>query len=101
VQKLGTIAQALGQERTRTELLPYIMDLMDDEEEVLIELSLVLNGKFLDLIGGPNYAPHMFKPLERLCEVEECTVRDKVCFANKSLIAHFRLLIALSKFWHR
>ena len=55
------------------------MDLMDDEEEVLIELAKILDGKFLDNIGGPMFAPHLFKPLERLCEVEEPTVRDKVC----------------------
>ena len=79
VKKLSTIAVALGPERTRNELLPYIMDLMDDEEEVLMELSLVLNGKFLDHIGGPMFAPHLFKPLEKLSEVEESTVRDKVC----------------------
>jgi len=96
VQKLNSIASALGPDRTKNELLPYIMDLMDDEEEVLIELSLVLNGKFLDHIGGPMSAPHMFKPLERLCEVEECTVRDKVC-CSKSLIAQYRQLTALSR----
>ena len=44
VKNLSTIATALGKERTRNELLPYIMDLMDDDEEILIELSLTLNG---------------------------------------------------------
>ena len=28
------------------------------------------------------FAPHLFKPLERLCEIEETTVRDKVSFFN-------------------
>ena len=32
VENLSTICIALGTERTRNELLPYIMDLMDDEE---------------------------------------------------------------------
>lgn len=36
VQNLDTICIALGKERTRNELMPYIMDLMDDEEEILI-----------------------------------------------------------------
>ena len=56
------------------------MDLMDDEEEILIVLAEQLNGNFLDYVGGKLYAPHLFKPLERLCEIEETTVRDKVCF---------------------
>jgi serine/threonine-protein phosphatase 2A regulatory subunit A len=54
------------------------MDLMDDEEEILIVLAQSLNGSFLDHVGGPLFAPHLFKPLERLCEVEESTIRDKV-----------------------
>ena len=51
---------------------------MDDEEEILIVLAQSLNGSFLDNVGGPLFAPHLFKPLERLCEVEETTIRDKV-----------------------
>jgi serine/threonine-protein phosphatase 2A regulatory subunit A len=60
------------------ELLPYIMDLMDDDEEILMQLAEVLDGSFLEHVGGPLFAPHLFKPLERLCEVEESAVRDKV-----------------------
>jgi serine/threonine-protein phosphatase 2A regulatory subunit A len=70
----------LGKERTRNELLPYILDLMDDDEEILAALAQVLDSSFLDSIGGPLFAPHLFKPLERLCEVEETNVREKVCF---------------------
>jgi serine/threonine-protein phosphatase 2A regulatory subunit A len=65
-------------ERTRNELLPYIMDLMDDDEEILVCLAGVLDGDFLEYVGGPLFAPHLFKPLERLCEVDETVVREKV-----------------------
>lgn len=87
VKSLGTIAVALGPDRTRNELLPYILgmlvvpylytDLMDDEEEVLIQLADVL-GSFLDYVGGASQAVHVLRPLERLCTVEESTVREKV-----------------------
>jgi len=50
---------------------------MDDEEEVLLALAEVL-GSFLDYVGGPAHAVHVLKPLEKLCQVEETTVRDKV-----------------------
>jgi serine/threonine-protein phosphatase 2A regulatory subunit A len=43
---------ALGKERTRSELLPYILELMDDDEEVLMELADNLNGSFLEYVGG-------------------------------------------------
>jgi len=42
VKNLSTIAIALGPDRTRQELLPYILELMDDEEEVLLVLAETL-----------------------------------------------------------
>lgn len=87
VQNLHTISIALGKERTRNELLPYIMDLMDDEEEILLVLAEQLNGNFLDYVGGHLYAPHLFKPLERLCEIEETTVREKAIDSIKHIFS--------------
>jgi serine/threonine-protein phosphatase 2A regulatory subunit A len=52
---------------------------MDDEEEVLLILAEKL-GEFTDFIGGAVHAEALFKPLERLCQVEESVVRDKVNF---------------------
>jgi serine/threonine-protein phosphatase 2A regulatory subunit A len=34
VKRLGTIALALGEERTRNELIPFLTDSNDDEDEV-------------------------------------------------------------------
>ncbi len=39
VKSLHTISVALGVERMRNELLPYILDLMDDDEEILVEMA--------------------------------------------------------------
>ena len=74
------------------------MDLMDDEEEILIVLAESLNSSFLDHVGGPLFAPHLFKPLERLCEVEESAIRDKV--SSKYSYSFFRLLRASKIFSH-
>ena len=52
IHSLSTIAIALGPDRTRSELLPYILELLDDESEVLAELATVL-GQMLDVVGGP------------------------------------------------
>jgi len=84
IKSLGTISTALGQERTRNELLPYIMDIMDDEDDVLLVLAGTLDGSFLDYLGGSLFSTHLFKPLEKLCEVEEQTVREKVSFMRES-----------------
>ena len=39
VQELSAIATALGPERTRQELLPFLLDSMDDEDEVLVAMA--------------------------------------------------------------
>lgn len=66
VKNLSTIATALGPERTRNELLPYINDLVDDEDEVLLALAESLSN-FLEFVGGSNHAIHILQPLENLC----------------------------------
>ena len=88
---MTTISIGLGKERTRNELLPYIIDLMDDDEEILLELANVLDGKFLDYIGGPLFAPHLFKQLERLCEMEEATVRERAIKSIKDIFSQINI----------
>ena len=51
IKNLHTICVALGAERTRNELLPYILELLEDDEEVLCALADVL-GNQLDSVGG-------------------------------------------------
>ena len=80
VKNLNTISVALGPERTRTELLPYILELLDDDEEVLLELAESI-GSLLTCCGGPAHAEHLLRVLEKLCGIEESSVREKVSFA--------------------
>ena len=39
----------------------------------------------LDVVGGPQFADHLFRLLERLCLIEETVVRDKATSSLKSL----------------
>jgi HEAT repeat protein len=75
-RRLKTIAAALGPDRTRTELLPFLTDTIDDDDEVLLTLADEL-GDFVTEIGGPAHASCLMDPLESLSTVEETTVRDK------------------------
>lgn len=79
VKKLNTIAVALGPERTRDELLPYVLEMLEDDEVVLIALCETL-GTMMDCVGGPQYAEHLLKILEKLCAIEETSVREKVSY---------------------
>ncbi len=77
IRRLSTIALALGPERTRDELIPFLQDQLDDEDEVLLVLAEELGG-FSEFVGGSEYAWMILGPLENLAAVEETLVRDKV-----------------------
>ncbi len=76
MKRLSTIALALGEERTRNELIPFVGESNDDDEEVLLAMAEEL-GSFITYVGGPAYAYSLLPPLEQLCSVEETVVRDK------------------------
>ena len=73
---MSTIALALGVERTRSELIPFLTDTIYDEDEVLLALAEQL-GNFTPLVGGPEWVHTLLPPLESLATVEETVVRDK------------------------
>lgn len=83
VKRLRTIARALGEERTRRELIPFLNDNCDDEDEVLLAMAEEL-GEFVPLVGGPSHAHILLMPLEALATVDETVVREK---AAQSLVS--------------
>lgn len=86
IRHLGTIATALGPERTREELLPFLQDIIDDDDEVLISLAEQL-GNGVSWVGGSVFAHTLTGPLEELCNIEEISVREKATDALKQLTA--------------
>ncbi|KAK9464422.1 armadillo-type protein [Lipomyces arxii] len=76
IQKLSTIALALGPERTRLELIPFLEETLDDEDEVLSVVADELGG-FVPYVGGNEYASVLLPPLEAFAGVEENLVREK------------------------
>ncbi len=81
--KLSVIAKALGPQRTREELLPYLSDSVDDEDEVLEVIASSL-GKLVPYVGGKRFLSSLIEPLELLLAVEENVVREK---ASASVVA--------------
>jgi serine/threonine-protein phosphatase 2A regulatory subunit A len=78
IHSIPTIALALGPERARDELVPFLQDSVDDEDEVLLALAEELGRNFEEYIGGKEHAHILLGPLENLSAVEETLVRDKV-----------------------
>ena len=96
IHRLSTIALALGADRTREELIPFldgthipdqfrventadrsIIESVEDEDEVLTALSEEL-GNFVEYVGGPEFGHVLLSPLENLAAIEEPLVREKV-----------------------
>ena len=75
VQRLGDIAEALGAIRTRDELIPFLSNDMDDDDEVLREFASQL-GHLLEAVGGAPHAMTLLVPLEQLASVEDTDVRE-------------------------
>lgn len=76
IKQLPSIAITLGDERTRSELIPFLADSNDDEDEVLLAMAEQL-GNFVPYVGGPAHAHVILQPLEALAVIEETVVRDK------------------------
>ncbi|EGZ24751.1 hypothetical protein PHYSODRAFT_325833 [Phytophthora sojae] len=86
MRRLRTVAQALGPERTRSDLLPFLREATEDEDEVLVALAEELGG-FVDLVGGTEHAAALVEPLEVLAGVEETVVRDRAVESLQKVVA--------------
>jgi hypothetical protein len=104
IQRLSTIALALGEERTRNELVPVLAENCDDEDEVLLAMAEQL-GDFVPYVGGPAHAAALLPPLQALATVEETVVRDraaealcKVCeqLPEAQVVEHFVPVVKVS-----
>ena len=72
---LVQIATALGPERTRDELIPFLEDTTDDEDEVLLVVAEKI-GDLRECVGGVTYLHCLLPPLRLLATVEEDSVRN-------------------------
>jgi HEAT repeat len=68
------------------ELLPFLTDGIDDEDEVLLGMATSL-GKMVPLVGGADQAHVLLQPLELLLDVEETTVRDAAAASAQTVSA--------------
>merc|ERR1711970_1418618 len=84
LKNLHTIALALGEGRTRDELIPFLTDTIYDEDEVLLALAEKL-GDFVEYVGGLGYSHTLLSPLESLATCEETVVRDKAVNSLKEI----------------
>jgi serine/threonine-protein phosphatase 2A regulatory subunit A len=79
VSKICTIAEILGPVRVCSEFVPYLIEIIeeqDNEDEFLIKLANeILNLK--KFVGGKDKQHILIAPLEILSSMEESLVREK------------------------
>jgi serine/threonine-protein phosphatase 2A regulatory subunit A len=69
------------------ELLPFLTDLVDDEDEVLLAMAGSL-GRLVEHVGGPMHAHVLLRPLELLLTVEETSVREAASNSAQEIASH-------------
>ena len=73
MRNITIIANALGFDRCRNELVPYLNEFLDDDEEVVVAMSEIIPDLF-DSVGGKNYAYLLLDVLEKLSAIEDYSV---------------------------
>lgn len=76
-KRLQLVAAAIGPERTRNELLPFLADGVDDDDDVLEAIAVSI-GQLVSYVGPKQeHLVALLHPLELLLAVEESVVRDR------------------------
>ena len=86
VQQLEHIALALGPARTRSELIPFLLESADEDDTVLGATAEKL-GLLVDAVGGAEFAWFLVRPLEDLLMLEEASVREKALASIRQVMS--------------
>lgn len=76
IRSLRTIASALGPDRSRNDLIPFLKESTDDEDDILVAMAEEV-GNLTEYVGGVEHANVLVETLELLCSAEESKVREK------------------------
>lgn len=98
MKKLDTIALALGPERTRDELIPFLTEVAQDDEDEVFAILADEISKFVPLVGGKEFADSILPILEILASTEETLVRDKAVNSLNIIAKELSLEQLLSQF---
>lgn len=87
IMRLRVIVVALGQERTHTELLPYLTSEIQQgnlNDEVLLAIADVLDS-FVEFVSSREHVRCLLAPLRELCCIEDTAVRGQAVRAIHSI----------------
>ena len=88
-ERLDLVARALGPERARKELVPWLQANTTQEDEVLFVFAKKL-GALVDLLGGAEHLDCLLPVVEALLEVDETYVREAAVESARKLVGAIR-----------
>lgn len=89
MRRLRIVGGAMGPTRVKNELLPFLMEVSDQEnDQILVAMSQQL-GEFSEVLGGAAQLHLLLPLLEKLASEEECVVRDAAVKSLVKLTPHF------------
>lgn len=85
---LSDMSRALGSARTRNELIPYLCEFIDDDDEILIVICdwLERADSLIELLGGSEQLSSIFPLLFQLVSTDELNVRTHAINVTKSIL---------------
>jgi serine/threonine-protein phosphatase 2A regulatory subunit A len=86
VRQLEHIAITLGPSRTRNELIPFLMESVDEDDVILAATAEKL-GSMVDAVGGADFASVLIRPLEDLLMLEESTIRENALSSIRKILS--------------
>eukprot|EP01130_Rhizamoeba_saxonica_P017461 TRINITY_DN8473_c0_g1_i1.p1 TRINITY_DN8473_c0_g1~~TRINITY_DN8473_c0_g1_i1.p1 ORF type:complete len:575 (+),score=96.75 TRINITY_DN8473_c0_g1_i1:13-1737(+) len=76
-KNLLKVAQAVGEETAREQLMPYLQEYLDDDEPIVLLVFAKLLPLMIEYIGGYEYSHAILPSLEILAMNENNSVREK------------------------
>ncbi|CAG9835641.1 unnamed protein product [Diabrotica balteata] len=83
-KRLGILAEHLGENITRQELLPFLEENINFHDEILLNLPEQLK-QLIPLVGGYENSQPVLELLKRMCNTDEFLVREKTLEALKEI----------------
>lgn len=75
--KLGIISHAIGHQRTRDEFVPYLLEFVEDDDEVLSQMSVSILQLSPSHLGGVEHSHLLLSVLQHIAASEETTIRER------------------------
>lgn len=98
IRRIGTIASALGPDRTRDELMPFLFEYCEEDNDEALSAVATCLGEFADRVGGGDHVACLLPLLEKLAQEEEYVVRNAAIKALAKLVPSFPKEALNSKF---